>query len=50
MTIGPQPNSYCIDRSANTAHNWMGQRASNVFCAKSSKAVVAHHNPTTSYV
>jgi hypothetical protein len=24
MTIGPQPNSYCIDRSANT-DNWMGQ-------------------------
>src|SRR6516225_7706596 len=49
MTIGPQPNSCCIDRSANTAHNRTDRRASNALCAKPSKAVVAYRRPTTKF-
>ena len=44
-----QPNSCDICRTANTANSRRFRLASNVFFAKSSKAVVAYRNPTTSY-
>jgi hypothetical protein len=49
MTIGPRPNSYCIDRSANIANRLHVRRTGNALCAKSSKAAEAYHRPTTSY-